>query len=636
MLRFIRFIFILLFIASTFPLAGKENENKVENQKISAHSSPVQIQFIQEEKSVQPGRPFFVVLSIKIEEGWHIYGQNPGDIGIPFSVDWKLPKDFQVDPIIWPPAERFDVLGMEGFGYHNEVVLLARITPSKEARQGTIQAKLEWLACSSYSCEPGSLDLSLSLQITQDLPEIQTEFVPIFTKARESILKEQEISLLDKNVLSEQAHSTNLPVPPTPPTTFDGGWLWLLIFAFIGGMILNLMPCVLPVLSFKVMSFVQMAGKSRSLTFKHGLVFSLGVIVSFWALASAMLLLRAYGQSVGWGFQLQEPLFVVILASLLFLFSLSLFGVFEWGLIFASWAGQTASDTTQKSFGFTGSFFSGVLATAVATPCTGPFLGSVVGFAVALPWFLSLLIFTVLGAGMSFPYLLLAAFPSWLRFMPKPGSWMETVKQFMGFLLLATTLWLIWVYSAQTNTLSLICLLAGFLFFSIAAWIYGKGCAPSVSRNKRLASAILVLLCFFAGGKAILYPMHDDISSSLTEQGHSSGWEIFSLERIQELQRKGIPVFVDFTAKWCLICQANHMILSKTDIQKKFADSGIVKMKADWTKNDPVITKELAKFGRSSVPLYVFYGADEPVILPQVLTPDTINQHIEEIIADAH
>ena len=197
-------------------------------------------------------------------------------------------------------------------------------------------------------------------------------------------------------------------------------------------MILNFMPCVLPVMSFKVMSFVKMAGQSRSLTLKHGLMFSFGVILSFWLLASAMLMLRTYGQAVGWGFQLQEPLFVVILASLLFIFALSLFGVFEWGMFFASWAGQAQAETAQKSNGYTGSFLSGVLATAVATPCTGPFLGSAVGFAVTLPVFQSLLIFTSLGLGMCFPYLLLAAFPSFLRFMPKPGAWMETFKQLMG------------------------------------------------------------------------------------------------------------------------------------------------------------------------------------------------------------
>ena len=422
--------------------------------------------------------------------------------------------------------------------------------------------------------------------------------------------------------------------------TFEGGLGLALIFAFIGGMILNLMPCVLPVMSFKVLGFVKMAGQSRSLTLKHGLMFSLGVIISFWALASIMLMLRTYGQSVGWGFQLQEPLFVVILASILFVFALSLFGLFEWGMFFASWAGQTQAETAQKSPGFTGSFFSGVLATAVATPCTGPFLGSAVGFAVTLPVFQSLLIFTVLGLGMCFPYLLLAAFPAYLRFMPKPGAWMETFKQLMGFLLLATVLWLLWVFSAQTDAFSLICLLAGFLCFAIGGWIYGRGCSPIATRKKRALAFAFVLLFAFMGGKAILFPRaswygQEAITQSKSSGNHWDGWEDFSPERLVQLRNEGKPVLIDFTAKWCLICQANHLVLSSDSVKEQLDHSGVVKLKADWTKSDPVITQELSKFGRNSVPLYVLYGPNEkqePLILPQVLTADVVINHLNTAI----
>lgn len=427
--------------------------------------------------------------------------------------------------------------------------------------------------------------------------------------------------------------------PAASAMTFKGGVILALLFAFLGGMILNLMPCVLPVMSFKVMSFVKMAGQSRSLTFKHGLAFSFGVLLSFWVLASVMLVLRTYGQAVGWGFQLQEPLFVVILASLLFIFALSLFGLFEWGMFFASWAGQTQADTAQKSSGYPGSFFNGVLATAVATPCTGPFLGSAIGFAVTLPVWQSLLIFTSLGLGMSFPYLLLAAFPSFLRFMPKPGAWMETFKQLMGFLLLATVLWLMWVFSAQTDTFSLICLLAGFLCFAIGGWIYGRGCTPVTARRKQVLAYVFVALFAFAGCKAILLPRaawysHD--SSSLSKGGSEwDGWEEFSPARLAQLRLEGKPVLIDFTAKWCLICQANHMVLASDSVSKHLDTLGVVKMKADWTKNDPVITEELSKFGRNSVPLYVLYGPEktqEPLILPQVLTTDVVINHLNTAI----
>ncbi len=455
----------------------------------------------------------------------------------------------------------------------------------------------------------------------------------------------------DQNVLSLLSSTPSSPLAIGNPTiksnssslTFEGGIGLALVFAFMGGMLLNLMPCVLPVISFKVMSFVKMAGQSRSLTLKHGLMFSLGVILSFWLLASAMLMLRAYGQAVGWGFQLQEPLFVVILASVLFVFALSLFGLFEWGMFFASWAGQTQVETSQKSSSYTGSFLSGVLATAVATPCTGPFLGSAVGFAVTLPVFQALLIFTSLGLGMCFPYLLLSAFPSYLRFMPKPGAWMETFKQLMGFILLATVLWLMWVFSAQTDAFSLICLLAGFLCFSIGGWIYGRGCSLVATRKKRIFASLLVILFAFVGGEAILFPraswysQDSGSSHAKSSKDHWEGWEDFSPERLAQLRSEGKPVFIDFTAKWCLICQANHLVLSSDYVRKQLDDSGVVKMKADWTKSDPIITQALSTFGRNSVPLYVLYGNNEkqePLILPQVLTPDVVADHLNKAISE--
>ena len=452
--------------------------------------------------------------------------------------------------------------------------------------------------------------------------------------------QQEFLSLADGYRVLEKYESGigNSSVSSTAQSAFEGGLGWALISAFIGGLILNLMPCVLPVMSFKILSFVKMAGQSRSLTLKHGISFSAGVIISFWILAGVMLLLRTYGEAVGWGFQLQEPLFVVILATILFICALSLFGVFEWGLSVSSWAGQTQAEAAHQS-SYISSFLSGVMATAVATPCTGPFLGSAVGFAVTLPVFQSLLIFTFLGLGMCSPYLLLAAFPSFLRFVPKPGAWMEIFKHLMGFLLLATVLWLLWVFSAQTNSLSLICLLAGFLCFSMGAWMYGQGCSPVVSRSKRIVSYIFITLAVAAGIQLILIPRNSWYESELVanneHKGAWSGWETFSPERVAELQRNGTPVLIDFTAKWCLICQTNHMVLASDEVNRNLEELGVVKMKADWTRNDPVITKALSQFGRTSVPLYVLYGKDgvkEPVLLPQILTQDIVLDHIKQAI----
>jgi thiol:disulfide interchange protein DsbD len=261
-----------------------------------------------------------------------------------------------------------------------------------------------------------------------------------------------------------------------------------------------------------------------------------------------------------------------------------------------------------------------------------------VGFAVTLPVFQSLLIFTLLGLGMCFPYLLLASFPAFLRFMPKPGPWMETFKELMGFVLLITVLWLMWVFSAQTNTFSLICLIAGFLSFAIGAWIYGKGSHPLISSKKRIIAYVTALFFILMGIEAIILPKdswNDSSTFSQIGNGEWAGWEVFSPERVAELRKQGRPVLIDFTAKWCLICQANHIVLGSKEVDKKLSEKGVVKMVADWTKNDPVITEALSQFGRNSVPLYVFYGSDqkqEPTILPQVLTSDIVKEHINSVL----
>lgn len=420
------------------------------------------------------------------------------------------------------------------------------------------------------------------------------------------------------------------------------------LFAFLGGLLLNLMPCVLPVISIKILSFVKLAKENRSLIFKHGLLFSLGVVVSFWALAATLLILQAYGDAVGWGFQLQNSLFVAILAALLFVFSLNFFGVYEIGTLFASWAGQKQHSNNQHGK-LLGSFLSGVLATAVATPCTGPFLGSAVGFAVTLPAPQAMLIFTFLGLGMASPYLFLSLFPTLIRWIPKPGPWMVTFKEIMGFLLMATVLWLIWVFSAQTSFSAASMLLAAMLFLSVACWVVGKWSMPinkPITRMFGYAVALsFTVVAIYAVSLAVSpqlsFNSHDSTiamaSPEKVQNAEHTDWEPFSLERIEELQKSGTPFLIDFTARWCLICQTNHMVLTSGEVQKKLHELGVVTIKADWTKNDPVITKVLRKFGRSGVPLYLLYGTDpkkEPYVLPQLLTPDNVLEYLKKIEAE--
>ncbi|MCC5832379.1 MAG: thioredoxin family protein [Chlamydiales bacterium] len=407
-----------------------------------------------------------------------------------------------------------------------------------------------------------------------------------------------------------------------------------LILAFLGGLILNVMPCVLPVIALKIFGFVKMAHQRRSVILQHGGVFSLGVLISFWILSGALLVLRAYGEGIGWGFQLQEPIFVAILAGILFLLGLSLFGVFELGTSMISVGSKAATASSPLK----SSFMSGVLATLVATPCTGPLLGPALGFAMTLPPVQALMIFTMMGLGMAFPYLLFSAFPKLVRFLPKPGNWMITFKQLMGFLMMATVVWLVWVFGAQTDNMATFILLAALLILAIGGWIFGRWGAPTRRRLTRTVATFMAALLLFFGGSAVILTakQHRDIeiASGSDTRLVSDGWEIFSPERVEQLRARGTPVFVDFTAKWCLICQANKAILHSSDLTRAFKEKGVVTMMADWTKKDPVITDQLDKLGRTGVPVYVLYPGDlqqQPYILPQTLSGKVVRNYLEKL-----
>ncbi len=415
-----------------------------------------------------------------------------------------------------------------------------------------------------------------------------------------------------------------------------GMGLWAALgLAFAGGLLLNLMPCVLPVISLKILSFVNLAGSDRRQIFRHGVVFTLGVLISFWAIAAVLLALRAYGASLGWGFQLQEPIFLVILMMILFALSLSLLGVFEFG---TSLVGVGANLQNKKK-GLMASFLSGILATLVATPCTGPFMAPAIGYAVTLPSLAALLIFTLMGLGMSMPYLVMAAFPKLVNRLPKPGPWMIVFKQLMGFFMMAVVLWLVWVFAAQVaSTTAIVILLGSLLVLATGAWVYGRWGNIAVKKGKRYVGyAATVLLLGAALVVGVRATKEEVRSFAQVEQGEymAGEWAPWDPERFKELRAQGVPVFVDFTAKWCLICQTNKVPLGKEDVRREFKQKGVVMMEADWTKRDPVITEELEKFGRNGVPLYVLYSDDaEPQVLPQLLTPAALKGALEKLHDD--
>jgi thiol:disulfide interchange protein DsbD len=414
--------------------------------------------------------------------------------------------------------------------------------------------------------------------------------------------------------------------------TLEGGLAVAILFAFLGGVLLNLMPCVFPVISFKILSFVNMAGKSRSYTLLHGSAFSFGVIASFWVFAGLLVLLQAYGHEAGWGFQLKQPIFVGFLTIILFIFALSLFGVFEFGLSLTNAAGNAQQKVGSSSM--IGSFLSGVLATAVATPCTGPFMAAALGYAATLPALGSFLIFTSLGIGMAAPYFLLSAFPQLLRFLPKPGPWMVVFKQIMAFLLIATVLWLVNVFASETGEFGTNLMLISLFVVSVGCWIYGLCCSPVNSQRSKRLGMLFTGLCLLISGYLVTFAGPAGLGNNTEMVKKYGDWENFTAERFEELRKAGTPVFIDFTATWCLICQANHWMLSTDNVEKKFDEMGVVKMKADWTRHDPVITALLRKFGRNGVPLYVLYSSDHsqpPQVLPQVLTPGIVIEALDKL-----
>lgn len=407
-------------------------------------------------------------------------------------------------------------------------------------------------------------------------------------------------------------------------------WWQAILFAFVGGLILNLMPCVLPVLSIKVLSFVQQAGEGRKQILQHNAVFTLGVLVSFWILAAGLLLLRAGGEQLGWGFQLQSPTFIIILASFMFLMALNLLGVFEVGTSLTGIVGNS------RRSGLLGSFIAGVTATVVATPCTAPFMGSALGYSLTQPALISLAIFTALGLGMSAPYVILTSTPWLLRFVPKPGRWMETLKHVMGFLLMATVVWLVWVLSIQAGSDSILLLLATLLVLGLCAWILGRWGGYAVEQGKRvtaITAAVALALASVSLASFNVTPA-DSVASGMT-QADGLTWEPFSPERVTELNGQGRPLLIDFTAAWCLSCKVNERVaFGSLDVQGKLSSLSVVTMKADWTSRDERITKALAEFGRNSVPLYVLYTGktgQSPIVLPELLTPGIVIEALNKL-----
>jgi thiol:disulfide interchange protein DsbD len=403
--------------------------------------------------------------------------------------------------------------------------------------------------------------------------------------------------------------------------------------AFLGGVILNLMPCVFPVLFLKGLALLQSSTMERAQVRRHGLVYALGILVSFWALVALLLVLRATGSHAGWGFQFQSPAFIALLASFMFFFALSLAGQFELGLSLTSVGGELA----QKQ-GYAGSFFTGVLATVVATPCMGPLLGAAVGFALVQSAAVTFAVFTAVALGLAAPYVLLSWQPAWAKLLPKPGAWMEVLKQLTAVPLFATAIWLAWVYGQlyAAGVDQVAWLLGCFLLLAIAGWALGRWPAK---RGSAIAAVVLIALALAIplsqgrkaarAGAAQAGAAQSNFAANSTEVV----WQPYSEQALDAARAAGHPVFIDFTAAWCLSCQVNERAVLKTaEIESALLKGNVVTMKADWTNSDPDITAKLASLGRASVPTYVVYPAAAGAtadVLPELLTKDLVLKAIE-------
>lgn len=696
-MNFRYFLFALILV---FPLCSYAAPVKTDE---------VEAELIAENQGFRPGGfDNWIALRLRPEPGWHVYWQNPGDSGIPTSIDWDLPAGASAGDMLWPYPHQEALGELTNYGYSEETLHLIPIRVA-EAGAYTLKGTAKWLVCKDI-CIPGQADLQLDVTAGSGPLEPDLAWVGAFNKARKQLplaapdwdaqyaisggdfslmvegaqfpaearieffplandlvshAAEQRIVVDASNGLRlSQALSTYFEEPPQPVTgvlvihdtdkvrsfqiraepgavtpvpastaapkdqaqvgpmpsgpaeaaaqSADPTLLVMLGFAVIGGLILNLMPCVFPVLAIKALSVMSARSEPATRRQAHALAYTLGVILSFMVVAGLLIALRAGGQALGWGFQLQSPAFVFALTVVLFAMGLSLSGAAHFG---SRWMG--AGERLASRSGLSGSFFTGALAVVVATPCSAPFMASALGFALTQSAAIALMIFAALGLGLALPFLLIGFVPRLASMLPKPGAWMETFKQLMAFPLYLTAVWLLWVLGGLTSRDGMALALIGLVLVAVAVWSFGRA-RSGVGQG----FAIVALVAAFS---LMLHPaMHAQKSEKTVSLKHGS--EVFSQARFDALRAEGRSVFVDFTADWCLTCKINERGAMRADsVRDAFRRNDVVTLVGDWTRADPAITAVLDRYGRSGVPLYLASrdGA-EPVVLPQILTPDII------------
>jgi thiol:disulfide interchange protein DsbD len=634
---------------------------------------------VSEADTFTPGKPLRLGLHLKIAPGWHTYWSNPGDAGAPPTLDIT---GAPAGPITFPTPERLIDGPFTSYAYTGDLLLPLTIAPPATAKTLAIEAHATWLVCANVCVpEEASFHLTLpageaapgaqaplfaaadartprpspfaahvtpegklwfdapklSLRaalffpadagvIDQGAPQQLTVTPDRFTLALKPLKTPLQnlagvLSLTDTGgqvenlaiTATQMALPAQAVAPDAPP-----GLARALLLAFAGGLILNLMPCVLPVLAIKALAVARLSGAARAHVRRDAAFYTLGVLVTFCALGAAIMGIRALGGQADWGVQFQSAAFTTGMAALLLAIGLNMSGVFMVGGALAG-AGQ--------NFAARGAFFTGLLAVVVATPCTAPFMGVALTAALAMPPLAAMLIFVALGAGLAAPYAALALNPAAARLLPRPGAWMDTLKHLLAFPMYGAALWMVWVVSQQTGPGGLAASFAALLLVAFAAWAYGYGQthgAPRLLNGAALASLL--------GAAAFIWVASGAGAPAVAAAGGlaADGSEPFSEARLASLRAEHRPVLVDMSAAWCVTCLVNERVaLAPQSVRDAFAQHKVAYLKGDWTRQDPAITAFLRQYDRSGVPLYVFFPADGPgEVLPQILTPGIVLAHL--------
>ncbi len=679
------FLFLIIFLAWTGLPAAHAQE-----------APHVRLRVVPEQASILGGETITLAIEEEIDPGWHTYWRNPGDSGAAPIIRWALPAGFAVSDIDWPVPQTLRAEGLVTYGYTGRAVLLQKLIAPPDLPQGPVRLsmEIEILVCSEI-CVPEKSRHDITLNETERAPdgrafiEAASRNLPapfagtasFYGEGDDLVLRfsgDLPSALTDKATLylNEWGLVDNAAVTQTERgaagltvrqkrgdrplravdkikgiLAYDGGGLAFtalsggaaaapegnadtptvagaLLFAFLGGLLLNLMPCVFPVLSLKALKLVRLSDKESATARLHSILYTGGILLSFVLFAVMLMALRAVGAQAGWGFQLQSPPFVLFLTYLMLAIGLNLSGVYEITGRFAGIGGRLAGGE-----GRIASFFTGILAALVATPCTAPFMGVATAYALTQAVPVTLAIFVALGFGLALPYLLLAFVPALRGLLPRPGVWMETFRHVLALPLYAAAIWLAWVFSQQTTGLSALLCILSVMALIAALTVFFKKRPQAVSRKRRqVLCLVLALLAiapdFFLVGRERAAPAVA-----------AEGWEPYTESGFAALERGDQALFVNMTAAWCITCKVNEKTaLRSASVRALFDQRNIRAIEGDWTSRNPEITAFLGRHGRNGVPLYVYYGPRDqktgarpaPVILPQLLTPGLIRAAIED------